>query len=66
MHSFPAIIACATCLVDQGTPTAQAAGTAIFFMVGVVAAVLSVFLYAIISFARKQRRFAQLKPEFQS
>jgi len=62
MHLPSAILACATCMPDAGSNTAQAAGTAIFFMVGVVGAVLSVFLYAIISFARKQSRYAKANP----
>ncbi len=33
--------------------------TAIFFMVGLIGLVCSVFVYVIISFARKQRRFQQ-------
>ena len=66
MHLPSAILACATCMVDKDTNTAQAAGTAIFFMVGVVGVVLSILLYVIISFARKQSRYAKSHPEFSS
>jgi hypothetical protein len=54
-----ALLACATCMGDPGTDVAQATGTAIFFMVGLIGLVCSIFVYAIISFARKQRRFQQ-------
>jgi hypothetical protein len=62
MNLPPALLACATCALDQGTNVAQAATTSVVFMVGLVGSVLSVFLYAIIKFAIKQRRFAQTNP----
>ena len=62
MSLLPSLFACATCAQDQGTNVAHATTTAIGFMVGLIGAVLSVFLYVIIKFAIKQRRFVQTNP----
>ncbi len=59
MNLLHPILACPVCMGDSGTDVAQATGTAIFFMVGLIGLVCSTFVYAIISFARKQRRFQQ-------
>ena len=56
------LLACATCAIDQGSNAAHATTTAIGFMVGLIGAVLSVFLFVIIKFAIKQRRFLQNNP----
>jgi hypothetical protein len=57
MNLLHPILACPVCMGDSGSDVSQATGTAIFFMVGLIGLVCSVFVYAIISFALKQRRF---------
>lgn len=49
------ILACATCLPDQGTDIARASSMAILFMVGVVFTMFGVILFVMMNFARKQR-----------
>jgi hypothetical protein len=55
--AIPHILACATCLPDKGSRSALAQGNAILFMLLVLGFVLSIFVYAIISFAIKQKRY---------
>jgi len=59
MHLLHPILACPVCMGDPGTDVAQATGTAIMFMVGLIGVVASIFVYAIIRFALKQRRYQQ-------
>lgn len=56
MNLFLPIIACATCLPDQGSDVARAANMAILFMVVVVLLMLGLLLKVIFNFARKQRQ----------
>ena len=55
MSFLPSILACAVCMPDPDSSVSRAAGFAIFFMITMVAIVLSVFLKVIFNFARKQR-----------
>jgi hypothetical protein len=55
MNLSPAILACATCSVDQNTDVARAANMAILFMVVVMFAMFGVLLKVMFNFARKQR-----------
>ncbi len=55
-------IACATCLPDPNSAEANAQGFAILIMLGVLAFIFSVLFYTIFSFARRQRRFAEMQP----
>ncbi len=57
MNLLPSLLACATCLPDQGTEVAKAANLAVFFMVGVVFVMLGIVLKIMFNFARKQREF---------
>lgn len=50
------LIACATCLPDRGSQASIAQGNAILFMLLLLFFVLSFFVYAMFSFARKQRQ----------
>ena len=61
--SFPhAILACATCMPDQSTHTAAAANMSILFLLGVILAMLGVFLKVIFNLARRQRQFLNSSP----
>lgn len=55
MTLLPSIIACATCLPDQGSEVARAANLAILFLAVVIVAVLGLILKIMFNFARKQR-----------
>lgn len=55
MNLPASILACATCLPDQGTDVALASNMAILFMVGVVFSMFGVLLFVMLNFARKQR-----------
>jgi hypothetical protein len=55
MSALPHILACATCMPDQGTDVARASSMAILFMVAIVFAMFGVLLKIILNFARKQR-----------
>ena len=57
MNFSDSIIACATCLPDQGTDVARAANMAILFMVVVVMLMLGLLIKIIFNFARKQRQY---------
>jgi hypothetical protein len=50
------IFACATCRPDAGSLASIAQGNAILFMLLLLAFVLSIFIYTMFSFARKQKR----------
>lgn len=50
------IFACATCRPDAGSLASIAQGNAILFMLVLLAFVLSIFVYTMFSFARKQKR----------
>lgn len=52
------LLACATCLPDQGTEVAHAANMAILFMAVVIIAMLGLLLKIIFNFARRQRQQA--------
>ncbi len=54
-------IACATCLPDPNSAEANAQGFAILVMLGILAFIFGVLFYTIFSFARRQRRYAQLE-----
>ena len=54
---IPDLLACATCMPDPGSLSSQAQGSAILFMLILLACVLSTFIYTMFSFARKQKRF---------
>lgn len=60
MNTFQ--LACATCRPDAGSLASIAQGNAILFMLILLAFVLSIFIYTIISFARKQKRFIEQNP----
>ena len=62
MNVFAPIIACATCLPDQGSEVARAANMAILFMVVVVLLMLGLLLKVIFNFARKQRQHSNNLP----
>ena len=55
MNFLPSIIACATCLADQTSETAQAMNKALIFMVAVVFAMLGLLIKIMFNFARRQR-----------
>ncbi len=57
MNLITPLIACATCLPDQGTDVARAANMAILFMVVVIMLMLGLLLKIIFNFARKQREY---------
>jgi hypothetical protein len=57
--AIPHILACATCLPDKGSRAAIAQGNAILFMLIVLAFVLSIFIYAMVSFGLKQKRYLE-------
>ncbi len=60
MNVLPAMLACATCMPDPNSAASQAASMTIFFMIGILAVVLSIFLKTIFNFARRQRDCARL------
>lgn len=62
MNFLTPIIACATCLPDQGTDVARAANMAILFMVAVIVMMLGLLLKIIFNFARKQRQHPNTLP----
>ncbi len=62
MNLPASIIACATCLPDQGTDVARAANMAILFMVVVVMLMLGLLIKIIFNFARKQRQYTNTLP----
>ena len=53
---LPNLLACATCMPEPGSRSAQAQGSAIIFMLILLACVLGTFIYTMFSFARKQRK----------
>ena len=55
MTVLPTIIACATCLADPSSETAQAMGNALIFMVVVVFAILGLLIKIMFNFARRER-----------
>jgi heme/copper-type cytochrome/quinol oxidase subunit 2 len=61
MSIFPQILACATCMPEPGSRSAQAQGNAILFMLILLACVLGTFIYTMFSFARKQRKALELE-----
>ena len=55
MNVLPSILACATCLADPTSETAQAMNMALVFMVAVVFAMLGLLIKIMFNFARRQR-----------
>lgn len=55
MNALPPVLACATCLADQSSETAQAMNLALIFMVGVVFAMLGLLIKIMFNFARRER-----------
>lgn len=55
MTTLPPIIACATCLADKSSETAQAMNIALIFMVGIVFAMLGLLIKIMFNFARRER-----------
>jgi hypothetical protein len=55
MNILPPIIACATCLADPTSNTAQAMSLALIFMVGIVFAMLGLLIKIMFNFARRER-----------
>jgi hypothetical protein len=62
MNVLPSIIACATCLADQTSDTAQAMNKALIFMVAVVFAMLGLLIKIMFNFARRQRECENTLP----
>jgi hypothetical protein len=55
MNTLTPIFACATCLADQSSETAQAMNIALIFMVVVVFAMLGLLIKIMFNFARRER-----------
>ncbi len=55
MNFAAPIIACATCLADPTSQTAQAMNNALVFMVAVVLGMLGLLIKIMFNFARRQR-----------
>jgi hypothetical protein len=55
MNLVPPIFACATCLADPSSTTAQAMTYALIFMVGIVFAMLGLLIKIMFNFARRER-----------
>jgi len=53
---FYTLLACATCMGDSGSPQVQAAGSAILFMLAVLALVFGGMVAVVVSVARRSRR----------
>ena len=62
MNVLPPLLACATCMPDQSTDVARASNMAIVFMIGVVFAMLGLFIKIMFNFARRQRECDNLIP----
>lgn len=62
MNFLPSIIACATCLADPTSETAQAMNKALIFMIGVVFAMLGLLIKIMFNFARRQRECENTLP----
>ena len=55
MSFLPPIVACATCIADQTSETAQAMNLALVFMVAVVFGMLGLLIKIMFNFARRER-----------
>jgi hypothetical protein len=55
MSLLPPIIACATCVADPTSETAQAMSLALIFMVGIVFTMLGLLIKIMFNFARRER-----------
>lgn len=63
MNFLPSIIACATCLADPSSETAQAMTFALIFMVGIVFAMLGLLIKIMFNFARRERECENSLPQ---
>jgi heme/copper-type cytochrome/quinol oxidase subunit 2 len=53
--AFSSLVSCATCMGDSGSPQMQAAGTAILFMLAVLAVVFGGMVAVVVKVMRRAR-----------